>query len=63
MNSVIGGSSDYVYLIVSQLTWQSGNGMDFVNGLTFLERFCTVYDSGKSQFGIATTPHTHDTTN
>ena len=63
MNSVIGGSSDYVYLIVSQLTWQSGNGMDFVNGMTFMERYYMVFDTENRRVGIANTPYTRATTN
>ncbi|KAI0664353.1 aspartic peptidase A1 [Cubamyces menziesii] len=63
LNSVIGGSSDYVYLIVSQLTWQSGNGMDFVNGMTFMERYYMVFDTENRRVGIANTPYTRATTN
>lgn len=58
MNSVIGGTDDFVYLIVGDIGYDSGFGLDFINGMTFLERFYTVYDAGKRQFSIATTSST-----
>jgi len=58
LNSAINGTSDYVYLIVNDIGTPSGVGMDFVNGMTFLERFYHVYDIGHNQFGIATTQFT-----
>ena len=52
-----------MYLIVSQLTWPSGNGMDFVNGMTFMERYYMVFDTENRRVGIANTPYTRATTN
>jgi hypothetical protein len=43
LNSVIGGSSDSIYLIIHDLGNSSGEGLDFINGQTWLERFYTVY--------------------
>ena len=37
--------------------------MDFINGMTFLERFYSVYDSTNNRVGLATTAHTFDVTN
>ena len=36
LNSAIGGNSDGIYLIVSDIGTSSGSGMDFINGYTFL---------------------------
>ncbi|KAI6020112.1 hypothetical protein PISMIDRAFT_29263 [Pisolithus microcarpus 441] len=63
LNTYIGGSSDYVYLIVGNLGSNSGSGLDFVNGQTFLERFYSVFDTTNSRVGFATTPYTDATTN
>ena len=46
LNTVIGGNADSIYLIVSDLGGPSGEGLDFINGQSFLERFYSVY--GKS---------------
>ena len=58
LNSVIGGKDDAIYLIVADIGTPSGQGLDFINGYAFLERFYTVYDSGKGQIGFATTEYT-----
>ena len=36
----------------------SGAGLDFINGMAWLERFYTVYDVGNSRVGLAETAHT-----
>jgi len=36
LNSAIGGRSDGIYLVISDIGTPSGSGMDFVNGYTFL---------------------------
>lgn len=36
LNSAIGGDSNSIYLIVSDLGTPSGQGLDFINGQTFL---------------------------
>ncbi|KAK7680342.1 hypothetical protein QCA50_016582 [Cerrena zonata] len=63
LNTAIGGTTDFVYLIVGDLGSNLGEGIDFIDGMTFLERFYTVFDSANNQFGIATTPFTQATTN
>jgi len=63
LNSAVGGTSDFVYLIVSDIGTDSGVGLDFINGMTFLERFYTIYDTLGNQFGIARTPTTFANTN
>jgi len=63
LNSVIGGTPDDIYLIVSDLGSPSGQGLDFILGQTFLQRYYSVYDTGNSRVGLAKTNHTSDTTN
>ena len=41
----------------------SGKGIDFIDGMGFLERFYMVYDVGNSRAGLATTPFTYAETN
>lgn len=36
LNSMIGGTSDLIYLIVGDIGTPSGSGLDFINGYTFL---------------------------
>ncbi|KAF8519885.1 acid protease [Hysterangium stoloniferum] len=63
LNTLIGGSVDNVYLIVGDLGTPSGEGLDFINGQMFLERFYSVYDTTNRRVGFATTPFTTATTN
>ncbi|KAI0094424.1 aspartic peptidase A1 [Irpex rosettiformis] len=63
LNSLIGGNANSVYLIVGDLGSTSGQGLDFINGLTFLERFYSVFDTTNKRVGLATTPFTTATTN
>jgi cathepsin E len=63
LNSVIGGTSGKIYSIVADLGSNSGQGLDFINGQSWLERFYSVYDTQNQQVGIATTPFTDATTN
>ncbi|KAL5501258.1 hypothetical protein ACEPAH_9645 [Sanghuangporus vaninii] len=63
LNTAIGGSTNDIFLIVADLGSNSGEGFDFVNGMVFLERFYSVFDSANSQVGFATTAHTTDETN
>jgi hypothetical protein len=58
LNTYIGGSTSYIYLIVNSIGTPSGEGLDFINGYTFLERFYTVLDTTNSQVGFATTAYT-----
>jgi len=63
LNAYIGGSSSYVYLVVNDVGSNSGSGLDFIDGYTFLERFYTVYDTTNKRIGFATTAYTTATTN
>ena len=63
LNTAIGGSASSIYLIVNNIGSPTGEGLDFIDGMTFLERFYAVFDSTNSQFGIATTQFTDATTN
>ncbi|EJF59840.1 aspartic peptidase A1 [Dichomitus squalens LYAD-421 SS1] len=63
LNAAMGGDPEGIYLIVNDLGQISGSGLDFINGMGFLERFYMVYDVGNSRAGLATTPFTYATTN
>ncbi|OCH86421.1 aspartic peptidase A1 [Obba rivulosa] len=63
LNSQIGGSDDNIYIMVGDNGSPSGSGLDFTNGLAWLERFYFVYDSGNNQAGFANTPFTNSTSN
>lgn len=65
LNTAIGGDAESIYLIVGDLRTSSGAGLDFIDGMSFLQRFYTVYDStpGANRFGIATTEFTASTSN
>ena len=63
LNTAIGGNANSVYLIVNSLGTPSGEGLDFINGMTFLERFYTVFDTAGKRVGFATTPFTTSTAN
>ncbi|KAK2465535.1 hypothetical protein APHAL10511_002427 [Amanita phalloides] len=63
LNSAIGGSPSSIYLVVADIGNPSGKGLDFMNGLTFLERFYSVFDATNSRVGLATTPFTDATSN
>ena len=63
LNEEIGGTKNAIYLIVGPLGQDSGQGFDFVNGMTFLERFYSVYDTANRRVGFAATPFTQATTN
>jgi hypothetical protein len=63
LNTYIGGSSSSNYLIVNNLGSPSGEGLDFINGYTFLERFYSVFDTTGGRVGFATTAYTTATTN
>ncbi|KJA26749.1 hypothetical protein HYPSUDRAFT_63538 [Hypholoma sublateritium FD-334 SS-4] len=63
LNTAIGGTSSSIYGVVSDLGSSSGEGLDFILGYTFLERFYSVYDTGNARVGLATTSHTTATSN
>ncbi|KZP01517.1 acid protease [Calocera viscosa TUFC12733] len=55
LNTQFGGTSNAYYSIVSDLGSSSGQGLDFINGYFFLERFYSVFDTTNKQVGFATT--------
>ena len=63
INSAIGGTDDAIYLVINDIGTPSGSGLDFIDGMTFLERFYYVFDSGNNQVGLATTEFTNAETN
>ncbi|THH33217.1 hypothetical protein EUX98_g954 [Antrodiella citrinella] len=63
LNSTIGGEEGKIYLVTSDLGSPSGQGLDFINGFAFLQRFYSVFDTTNAQVGLATTPFTDATTN
>ncbi|KAF8448674.1 family A1 protease [Boletus edulis BED1] len=63
LNSVIGGSSGSIYLVVSDIGSPSGSGLDFIDGYTFLERYYSVFDTTNGRVGFATTAYTDATIN
>lgn len=58
LNTALGGTADDIFLIVGDLGTNSGSGMDFIDGFSFLERFFFVWDSGTPRAGFAQTPFT-----
>jgi cathepsin E len=63
LNPDIGGVAGNIYLVVADLGTNSGEGLDFINGFAFLERFYSVFDTANKRIGFATTPNTHSTLN
>ncbi|GJE89585.1 aspartic peptidase A1 [Phanerochaete sordida] len=63
LNTAIGGNTNSVYLVVGNLGTPSGEGLDFVNGQVWLERFYSVFDTTNRRIGFATTSFTNATTN
>ncbi|KAJ3477060.1 hypothetical protein NLI96_g10724 [Meripilus lineatus] len=63
LNTAIGGNANSVYLIVNDIGTPSGEGLDFINGMTFLERFYSVFDTANQRVGLATTSATTATPN
>jgi len=63
LNSAIGGDDQHVFLIVSDIGSNSGSGLDFINGMVWIERFYVVLDTGNQRVGVANTPFTQAGTN
>ncbi|KAH9482175.1 Polyporopepsin [Psilocybe cubensis] len=55
LNQDIGGITGSIYLVIGDLGELSGAGLDFINGLGFLERFYSVFDTGNKRVGLAPT--------
>jgi len=62
-NAALGGEAGKIYLITADLGSNIGQGLDFINGFAFLQRFYSVYDTTNAQVGFATTPFTDAETN
>ncbi|KZV97331.1 acid protease [Exidia glandulosa HHB12029] len=62
LNTAIGGSPSFVYLIVNNLGTPVGSGLDFILGQFFLERFYSVFDS-TGVVGLAPTVFTNAVVN
>ncbi|KAJ7675325.1 aspartic peptidase domain-containing protein [Mycena rosella] len=56
LNTAIGGTASSIYLVVADWGSNSGEGLDFINGYAFLERFYSVFDTANKRVGFATTP-------
>ena len=63
LNVDIGGDPGAIYLSVADIGTPSGNGLDFINGISFLDRFYSVFDSTNGRVGLATTLWTNGFTN
>ncbi|KAI0797337.1 aspartic proteinase precursor [Irpex lacteus] len=63
LNTAIGGVDGAIYLVVADIGSNSGSGLDFINGYTFLERYYTVYDTDANTVSFAETPYTFATSN
>ncbi|KAG2363707.1 family A1 protease [Suillus spraguei] len=64
LNSKIrGAEDDGIYLIIQSTDMEPGEGLDFVIGYTFLQRFYTVLDRENRGVGFATTSFTYATIN
>jgi cathepsin E len=63
LNADIGGVAGTIYLVTNSLGTPSGEGLDFINGFAFLERFYAVFDTANKRVGFATTSFTDATTN
>ncbi|KAG1775560.1 acid protease [Suillus placidus] len=63
LNTDIGGNSNSIYLVINDIGSNSGTGLDFINGYSFLQRFYSVYDTSNHQVGFATTSSTSAVSN
>ncbi|KAL5512770.1 hypothetical protein ACEPAG_3036 [Sanghuangporus baumii] len=63
LNSELGGDNDSIYLVAADNGQNSGQGLDFINGFVWLQRFYTVFDTTNSRVGVSTTEFTDAETN
>ncbi|KAG2066493.1 hypothetical protein BDR04DRAFT_1029926, partial [Suillus decipiens] len=63
LNHKINGGDNDIFLIVKSLSTPTGTGCSFVNGYVFLQRFYTVFNSGRRRVGFAQTAYTMASTN
>jgi cathepsin E len=58
LNKLVGGERGHIYLVVNDIEWTAGTGPNFMIGYTFVERFHSVFDTGRHRIGLATTQFT-----
>jgi len=65
LNTAIGGDANATYLVITDLKAgaSAGDGLAFVLGYPFLERFYTHLDDDKKRIGFAPTAYTYAATN
>ncbi|TCD71159.1 hypothetical protein EIP91_012107 [Steccherinum ochraceum] len=59
LNQNIGGQAGFIYLTVADIKTPSGDGFDTIMGMSFLERFYSVYDTTNKRVGLASTAWTN----
>ena len=62
-NTDFDGTTDGIYLVVGDLGPSPVPGLDYILGLSFLERYYSVYDTFESRVGLAITRFTYADTN
>ncbi|KAG2066505.1 family A1 protease [Suillus decipiens] len=55
LNHKVNGGDDDIFLVIQSLRTSIGAGYNFINGYVFLQRFYTVFDSGRRRVGFAPT--------
>ena len=63
LNTAIGGDDDSIYLVIGDMGSKSGEGLDFINGYSWLERFYHVYVPQRNSVGFANTQYTQSEVN
>ncbi|KAJ7915424.1 family A1 protease [Mycena leptocephala] len=63
LNTAIGGQAGKIYLVIADLGTTSGQGLDFMLGMIFRQRYYTIYDNTNKLFGLVSTAFTNATTN
>ncbi|KAH7909946.1 acid protease [Hygrophoropsis aurantiaca] len=60
-NTAWGGETGVQYGVVANLGTDSGEGLDFIVGQKFMEKYYAIFDTDHSQVGFAYTDHTFTT--
>ncbi|KAI5836292.1 acid protease [Schizophyllum commune Tattone D] len=58
LGKMMGGKEGQIYLILADMGAPSGQGLDFIDGFGWLQRFYSVYDTTNGRVGIANTKYT-----
>jgi hypothetical protein len=61
LNTFLGGDADHLYLVVSDLGPEVSSEIGFIVGMTFLQRYYSVFDNDYPRVGFARTRFTHAT--